>query len=48
MDHERIIYIYDYLSRYTDENHYGINQPDTRTPRQCLQSDQSEERNDSP
>ena len=22
MDHERIIYIYDYLSRYTDENHY--------------------------
>ena len=21
MDHERIIYIYDYLSRYTDENH---------------------------
>ena len=22
MDHERIIHIYDYLSRYTDENHY--------------------------
>ncbi|WP_303790090.1 hypothetical protein [Ruminococcus flavefaciens] len=22
MDHERIIYIYDYLSRYTDENRY--------------------------
>lgn len=21
MDHERIIYIYDYLSQYTDENH---------------------------
>ena len=70
MDHERIIYIYDYLSRYTDENHYvSISQIqehlanvcnltlarcsciwliDTRTPRQCLQSDQGEERNDSP
>ena len=38
MDHERIIYIYDYLSRYTDENH-DVSQPNTRTPRQCLQSD---------
>ena len=40
MDHERIIYIYDYSVTVHGREPLCINQPDTRTPRQCLQSDQ--------
>ena len=36
MDHERIIHIYDYLSRYTDENHFvTINQIQAHLANSC-------------